>query len=168
MKKSSKVNPIIGVKSSCSCTSGNVSIPPFVDNKKTKVRKTVRKTVTKSKVSKDDLNTKAFDFSEALWNLKRGLKLSRSAWLKRYNSFIWVKPAVEILESWCKDDVLKNIVATKGHPRMVYDGRSYFETNSLKAQDTICKFSDFPVSSIMTGWVPSMEDLFATDWVIVK
>ena len=93
-------------------------------------------------------NTQALSFEEALQALYNGKKVSRKVWK---TSFLWLKPAVLIQESWCKDELLKSIVSKNG--------------GQIEALPCICKLTSD--NKILSGWTPNTEDLFTDDWKIL-
>ena len=92
-------------------------------------------------------------FSEALDAMKLGEKVTRNCWSS--GSFVWLKPAAEVKEEWCKDEILKDIAHKNG--------------GSVYAHGTFCKLFGAITRSmerdyILTGWVPGIEDILAEDW----
>lgn len=88
------------------------------------------------------------DFRYAFQMLMSGLKVSRHAWGDSAESYIWLKPGTIIKSEWCKDPILKGIAD---------------ELNGeVAGLPTICMKT--AEGTIVTGWVPNIIDLFATDW----
>lgn len=90
----------------------------------------------------------ALDFNYAFHLLMSGRKVSRLAWGESGESYLWLKPGTIIKSEWCKDPILKSIAD---------------ELNGeVVGLPTICmKTAD---GTIVSGWVPNVIDLFATDW----
>ena len=90
----------------------------------------------------------ALDFNYAFHLLMSGRKVSRLAWGESGESYIWLKPGTIIKSEWCKDPILKSIAD---------------ELNGeVVGLPTICMKT--AEGTIVTGWVPNIIDLFATDW----
>ncbi len=78
-----------------------------------------------------------------------GHKVRRRGW--RDNEFLWYKPPAKIQAEWCKDLKLKKLAEDNGG---AIDGRG-----------TICHYFEADgVPTILTGWLPTLEDLLADDW----
>lgn len=83
--------------------------------------------------------------------------VKRASWGIRY--FIWLKPAINVREEWCKDPLLLKVIQTFG----LRDADT--NTKVIKAEDAICLYNGY---SIETGITLRPEDKVADDWMIVK
>lgn len=92
-------------------------------------------------------------FSEALDAMKLGEKVTRNRWSR--GSFVWLKPQAMVKEEWCKDEILKDIAHRNG-------GAVYAHGTFCKLYGAISELMEN--ESILTGWVPSVEDILAEDW----
>lgn len=94
------------------------------------------------------------DIGWAIRSLKDyGRKVRRHAWCD--NEFLWYKPPAKIQAEWCKDSKLKKLAEDNGG---TIDGRG-----------TICHYFEvYGVPTVLTGWLPTIEDLLAEDWEEVE
>ena len=90
------------------------------------------------------------DFRYALQMLMTGCKVYRLAWGDGFSvdSYIWLKQGTTIKSEWCKDPILKGIADSLN--------------GTVVGLPTICMKT--AEGMIVTGWVPNIIDLFATDW----
>ena len=95
------------------------------------------------------------DIGWAIRSLKDyGQKVRRRGW-RDNNEFLWYKPPAKIQAGWCKDPKLKKLAEDNGG---AIDGRG-----------TICHYFEvYGVPTVLTGWLPTLEDLLADDWEEVE
>lgn len=94
------------------------------------------------------------DIGWAIRGLKLGKKMRRRGW-RDNNEFLWYKPPAKIQAEWCKDQKLKKLAEGNGG---VIDGRG-----------TLCRYYEaYGSPTILTGWLPTLEDLLAEDWEEVE
>ena len=79
----------------------------------------------------------------------------RDVWDTKY--FIWLKPAILVKLSWCKDENLKKVIE--------HFGRKVDGDDVLRAKNTISLFNGF---SVETGFQLRPEDKVADDWSVVN
>lgn len=90
-------------------------------------------------------------FGQAIERLKEGKRVSRTGWNGK-NMFLWMKPEFEIKAEFCQDPILKKVAEDNG--------------GTITGLPTICmKTAD---NKILTGWLASQSDIFATDWFVVN
>ena len=80
----------------------------------------------------------------------------RKVWDKNY--FIWYKPAVKIMSSWCKDPNLKAVIDKFG--KLNGEGERYVHSEEV--------FSIYDGFAIKTGFEITKVDRIAEDWEIVE
>ena len=89
-------------------------------------------------------------FEEMLTLLQQSKNMRRKSWGP--NKFIWYKDTTPIRPEMCNDPDLKQIVEDVGG---VITG--------VPTIGVIFNSSEYG-PSILTGWLPTQEDLFADDW----
>ena len=82
--------------------------------------------------------------------------VKRKSWDK--NIFIWLKPEFEIQASFCKDENLKKLVQSIGK----------FNSKGIQTIKGESILSICTGNSVISGFVPSVDDVNATDWEIVN
>lgn len=94
-------------------------------------------------------------FGQAIEALKQGKCVCRKGWNGK-GMFLWLKPAVMIQESWCKDPLLKKLCALNG--------------GEIQALGTICMYTHDSTGrqAILTGWLASQSDMLLDDWEITE
>ena len=99
--------------------------------------------------------TEGMDFGEAIRSLKHGLKVARAGWNGK-GMFLWLKPATEVKEEWCRDPMLIEIARENG--------------GTIPALGTICMYTHDSTGrkAILTGWLASQSDMLCEDWYIVE
>lgn len=94
------------------------------------------------------------DIGWAIRGLKSGKKVRRRGWRDK-RKFLWYKPPVKIQAEWCKDPTLKDLAGAAG--------------GCIDGLGTICVYLTVEsVPTILTGWLPTLEDLLADDWEEVE
>jgi hypothetical protein len=120
--------------------------------------KTTNHTVIFERKTSEDLTTYidpktikllGFSFSEALNFIENGLYVSRKNW---NGAYIWLLKASPIKAEWCKDEHLKKLALNNG--------------GEIEALGSIRMLTT--EGKILTGWVPSQEDMFTRDWFVVN
>lgn len=103
------------------------------------------------KVSMNELMT----FGDAIEALKQGKKVTRKGW-NGQGMFLWLKPAVNVESSWCKDPILKEIADANG--------------GTIAALGTICMYTvnRSGRKAVLTGWLASQSDMLEEDWLILE
>lgn len=93
-------------------------------------------------------------FGQAIEALKHGKKVARAGWNGK-GMFLWLKPAAEIHQSWCKDPMLIDLCEQNG--------------GWIDALGTICMFTHDSTGrkAILTGWLASQSDMLLEDWYVV-
>lgn len=93
-------------------------------------------------------------FGDAIEALRQGFKVARKGWNGK-GMFLWLKEAVIIESSWCKDKVLKRIIDEAG--------------GAVLGLGTICMFTNDSEGhrDVLTGWLASQTDMLAYDWFVV-
>jgi len=90
-------------------------------------------------------------FSQALDALKEGQLITRSGWNGK-NTFLWMKSGDKVSKDKCYDPVLKGIAEV--------------QEGEVECLPTICmKTAD---DKVVTGWIASQADMFATDWIAIN
>lgn len=99
--------------------------------------------------------TVALDFGDAIRVLKSGGKVARAGWNGK-GMFLWLKPATEIKEEWCRDPQLIERVRENG--------------GTILALGTICMYTHDSTGrkAILTGWLASQSDMLCEDWYVVE
>lgn len=88
-------------------------------------------------------------FGEAIEAMKDGYIVAREGW--REHEYIWLMPEAEIKAEWCREPHLKALAEANG--------------GTVRALGSIRAF--IPFRGVMTGWVPSQEEMMANDWTKV-
>jgi hypothetical protein len=87
------------------------------------------------------------DFGWALCTLKAGKKVRRSGWNGK-GMYLWMLPGTVVPLEWIKEEHLKQLAMING--------------NSVDCLPSIrMKTAD---NKVLTGWLASQTDMFATDW----
>lgn len=91
----------------------------------------------------------------AIYSLKYcGRKVHRRGWRDK-DKFLWFKPPAKIQADWCKDPKLKRLAENNG--------------GSIDGLGTICMYLLVDgMPTILTGWLPTTDDLLADDWEEVE
>ena len=84
-----------------------------------------------------------------------GAFIRRATWGHKY--FCWLKPAITIKLSWCRDLQLKKVIETFGH--------NLDNELCIKAEDCLCLFNGITVE---TGFQLRPEDKIADDWEVIN
>lgn len=92
------------------------------------------------------------NFESALTALKTGWRIAREHDFNN-GEFLFLLPAGEIPVSAIHDPTLGSVIALS-------DKQTFTALPSIRKRN-----SD---GSILTGWTPSLEDLFAEDWVVFE
>ena len=87
-------------------------------------------------------------FCEALDAIKAGLRVRRHDW--PLGSYLWLLPAAAVKAEWCREPHLKQLAERNG--------------GSVEALASIRLYQ---FGQVLTGWNPTSEDLFATNWMIL-
>lgn len=90
-------------------------------------------------------------FSAVLPALAKAARAQRDTWAP--NQYIWLLPEATVPKEWCKEPHLLHIASTNP------DGK------------VVCRASirmRMPDQSVLTGWVPTAEDMYASDWTITE
>ncbi len=89
------------------------------------------------------------DFSNALYELKTGMQLSRSSW-NASGQFVMYQ---------------------KGYPNGIAINKNTAEASGIP-EGTTCRFSPYfmllNAQGVFVPWVPSTGDLLAEDWFIIR
>lgn len=93
---------------------------------------------------------KGMTFGHALEMLKIGKKVARAGWNGK-GMYLWVLPGANVPADWCKEPHLKSLAeANGGHVECLPSVRMFTADHK-----------------VLTGWLASQTDMFATDWVLV-
>jgi len=97
------------------------------------------------------MHTVNADIGWAITSMKEyGHKVRRRGWQDK-RKFLWFKSPVKIQAEWCKDPMLKDLAEAAG--------------GCIDGLGTICVYLTVEsVPTILTGWLPTLEDLLADDW----
>jgi hypothetical protein len=95
-------------------------------------------------------------FGEAIDALKEGERIRRKSWPQ--DKFLWLKEAMMIKESWCKDPQLKDIVKRYGESSIIIGGEK-----TIFGWPTI---SIYEKGTVMSGWCANCQDILAEDWAV--
>lgn len=87
-------------------------------------------------------------FCEALDAIKVGIRVRRHDW--PLGSYLWLLPAASVKAEWCREPHLKQLAERNG--------------GSIEALASIRLYQ---FGQVLTGWNPTTEDLFATNWMIL-
>lgn len=99
--------------------------------------------------------TSGLSFGLAIEALKLGKKVARIGWDDK-GMFLWLKPAVVVESTWCKDPILKSIADNNN--------------GSILALGTICMYTHDSTGrqAILSGWLASQSDMLSDDWYIIE
>jgi len=92
--------------------------------------------------------TEGKTFCEALDAIKVGIRVRRHDW--PLGSYLWLLPAASVKAEWCREPHLKQLAERNG--------------GSVEALASIRLYQ---FGQVLTGWNPTSEDLFATNWMIL-
>lgn len=93
------------------------------------------------------------NFGQALEALKSGQRVSRAGWNGK-GMYLWLLPEAKVPADWCKEPHLKELAINNP------DG-----SGTMHCLPSIrMKTAD---GKVLTGWLASQTDMFATDWQIV-
>jgi len=107
-------------------------------------------------VTVDDLNAGGLylpppdggmDFGSAIRHLKLGFKAARSSW---HDSYVWILPEATVKREWCRDTLLLEAMGT---------------ADEIKCDACIRRRNGD--GSVTSGWLPTLDDLMAEDWMLV-
>lgn len=90
-------------------------------------------------------------FSAVLPALLKAATARRESWGP--NRYIWLLPEANVPKEWCKEPHLLHLASTSITGKV----RCHASIRMRMADD-----------SVLTGWVPTAEDLFAEDWTIME
>lgn len=89
-------------------------------------------------------------FGEAIQKLNDGCKIARTGWNGK-NMYLWKLQAFNVPVGWCKEPHLKELAEQNG--------------GSVECLASIrMRTAD---GKVLTGWLASQSDIFATDWTVV-
>lgn len=90
-------------------------------------------------------------FGKALKELQNGKCVRRSGWNGK-GMYLWLLPAATVPADWCKEPRLKQLAISNG--------------GTIECLASIrMKTAD---NKILTGWLASQTDMFATDWEVLN
>ena len=90
-------------------------------------------------------------FGEAIEALKQGKKVARSGWNGK-DMYLWLLPAADVKEEWCKEPHLKKLANENG--------------GTVECLGSIrMRTAD---KKVLTGWLASQTDMLSEDWLIVE
>ena len=89
-------------------------------------------------------------FGEAIVALEQGKKVRRAGWNGK-GMYLWMLAAFTVPVEWCKEPHLKELAEQNG-------GKiECLASIRMKTAD----------NKVLTGWLASQSDIFATDWEVV-
>lgn len=91
------------------------------------------------------------NFGWALERLRDGKRVARAGWNGK-GMYLWVLPAAQIKAEWCKETHLKQLAENNGG-----EIECLASIRMLTAD-----------KKVLTGWLASQSDMFATDWEIIE
>ncbi len=100
---------------------------------------------TPSQINTEPVNS----FGDAVIAMTAGRRVGRCCW--QLGSSIWLMPAVEIKQEKCQDKHLKALAEKRG---------GFVRAEAVIRHATQTGF-------VTTGWTPTVEDMLATDWVVL-
>lgn len=90
-------------------------------------------------------------FGDAIAALNSGKFVRRSGWNGK-GMYLWLLPAAEVPEQWCKEPHLKSLAQSNG-------GKiECLASIRMKTAD----------NKVLTGWLASQSDMLSTDWELVE
>lgn len=89
-------------------------------------------------------------FGEAIEKMRNGELVAREGWNGK-GMFLWMKPGAVVPSKFIQDKVLKSIAESQG--------------GEVCCLPIVCmKTAD---NKVVSGWLASQADIFATDWIVV-
>ena len=101
-------------------------------------------------LTKDSVQPHQFDFGEALRLLKEGCKVTRLGWNGK-GMYLWLLPEAIVKREWVRDNMLLDAMGNSDEIKCLPSIRMKTATGE-----------------VLTGWLASQTDMFATDWMIVE
>ena len=100
-------------------------------------------------LTKDSVQPHQFDFGEALRLLKEGCKIARLGWNGK-GMYLWLLPENNVKREWIRDPMLLD---------------AFGDAEELNCLPSIRMKT--ATGEVLTGWLASQTDMFATDWITV-
>lgn len=89
-------------------------------------------------------------FGNAIQALRAGEFISRPGW-NGVGMYLWMLPAANVPADWCKEAHLRSLADLNG--------------GSIECLPSIRMLT--ADKKVLTGWLASQSDIFATDWQVV-